>query len=93
MDNQSHELENWVPDITDVNAFLLVARSGGFRQAARESGISSSALSDAVRRLEEDLGVRLFNRTTRSVLPTEPDVSCWSAPDLPLQRWHRHSTR
>ncbi len=58
-------------DLTDLNAFLLVARSKGFRQAARESGVSSSALSDAVKRLEEDLGVRLFNRTTRSVLLTD----------------------
>ncbi|MDQ0457593.1 LysR family transcriptional regulator [Rhizobium paknamense] len=58
-------------DITDVNAFLLVARSGGFRHAARESGVSSSALSDAVKRLEENLGIRLLNRTTRSVVPTE----------------------
>lgn len=58
-------------DLTDLNAFLLVARSQGFRQAARESGISSSALSDAVKRLEDELGVRLFNRTTRSVLMTD----------------------
>ncbi|HZG30977.1 MAG TPA: LysR family transcriptional regulator [Ensifer sp.] len=58
-------------EISDVNAFLLVARSRGFRQAARESGVSSSALSDAVKRLEDDLGVRLLNRTTRSVLPTD----------------------
>lgn len=58
-------------DFTDLNAFLLVARSKGFRQAARESGVSSSALSDAVKRLEEDLAVRLFNRTTRSVLLTD----------------------
>ncbi|MGP4804389.1 LysR substrate-binding domain-containing protein [Agrobacterium cavarae] len=60
-----------VADLTDLNAFLLVARSQGFRQAARESGISSSALSDAVKRLEDELGVRLFNRTTRSVLMTD----------------------
>lgn len=58
-------------EISDVNAFLLVARSRGFRQAARESGVSSSALSDAVKRLEDELGVRLLNRTTRSVLPTD----------------------
>lgn len=58
-------------DVSDVNAFLLVARSRGFREAARVSGVSSSALSDAVKRLEDDLGVRLLNRTTRSVLPTD----------------------
>lgn len=71
MDNRFERLENRVSDLTDLNAFLLVARSKGFRQAARESGVSSSALSDAVKRLEEYLGVRLFNRTTRSVLLTD----------------------
>jgi DNA-binding transcriptional LysR family regulator len=55
----------------DVSAFLAVARAGGFREAARASDTSSSALSDGVRRLEAELGVRLLNRTTRSVVPTE----------------------
>jgi DNA-binding transcriptional LysR family regulator len=55
----------------DVGAFLAVAKAGGFREAARTSGTSSSALSDGVRRLEAELGVRLLNRTTRSVVPTE----------------------
>lgn len=60
-----------MPDFNDISAFLLVARARGFRQAARASGMSSSALSDAIKRLENELGVRLLNRTTRSVLPTE----------------------
>lgn len=60
-----------MPDFNDICAFLLVARASGFRQAARASGMSSSALSDAIKRLENELGVRLLNRTTRSVLPTE----------------------
>ena len=59
------------PEIWDISAFLAVARAGGFREAARAGDISSSALSDAVRRLEAELGVRLLNRTTRSVVPTE----------------------
>jgi DNA-binding transcriptional LysR family regulator len=42
-------------------------RRGGFRSAARELGMSSSALSDAIATLEEGLGVRLFNRTPRGV--------------------------
>jgi DNA-binding transcriptional LysR family regulator len=58
-------------DLGDLNAFLAVARAGGFRDAARTSGASASGLSDAVRRLEARLGVRLLNRTTRSVAPTE----------------------
>lgn len=55
----------------DVGAFLAVAKAGGFREAARATDLSSSALSDAVKRLENSLGVRLLNRTTRSVAPTE----------------------
>jgi DNA-binding transcriptional LysR family regulator len=55
----------------DLTAFAAVARSGGFRDAARSSGSSASSLSEAVRRLETQLGVRLLNRTTRSVVPTE----------------------
>ena len=51
--------------------FLAVARAGGFRDAARATGASASSLSEAVRRLEARLGVRLLHRTTRSVAPTE----------------------
>jgi DNA-binding transcriptional LysR family regulator len=58
-------------DLGDLNAFLAVASAGGFRDGARVSGGSPSGLSEAVRRLESQLGVRLFNRTTRSVVLTE----------------------
>jgi DNA-binding transcriptional LysR family regulator len=58
-------------DLGDLNAFVAVARAKGFREGARASGASASSLSEAVRRLEADLGVRLLNRTTRSVAPTE----------------------
>ncbi|MBY3074672.1 LysR family transcriptional regulator [Rhizobium laguerreae] len=58
-------------DLSDLNAFVAVARAGGFREGARVSGSSASFLSEAVRRLEGQLGVRLLNRTTRSVVPTE----------------------
>lgn len=58
-------------DWADLNAFIAVARASGFRDGARASGGSASALSDAVRRLEAQLNVRLFNRTTRSVVLTE----------------------
>lgn len=58
-------------DLSDLNAFVLVARAGGFREGARASGGSASGLSEAIRRLEGQLGVRLLNRTTRSVAPTE----------------------
>ncbi|HUB90595.1 MAG TPA: LysR family transcriptional regulator [Dyella sp.] len=58
-------------EFNDLAAFLSVTRAGGFRDAARASGVSASGLSAAVRRLEAKLGVRLLNRTTRSVAPTE----------------------
>lgn len=58
-------------DLGDLNAFLAVARAKGFREGARASGGSASGLSEAVRRLELQLGVRLLHRTTRSVAPTE----------------------
>src|SRR5438067_9721051 len=58
-------------ELDDLTAFVAVARAGGFRDAARASGAGASSLSEAVRRLEARLGVRLLNRTTRSVVPTE----------------------
>jgi DNA-binding transcriptional LysR family regulator len=58
-------------EFNDLAAFVSVARASGFRDAARISGVSASSLSIAVRRLESKLGLRLLNRTTRSVVPTE----------------------
>ena len=58
-------------ELDDLTALVAVARTSGFREAARASGRSASSLSEAVRRLEAKLGVRLLNRTTRSVAPTE----------------------
>ena len=58
-------------DLGDLSAFTAVTRAGGFREGARATGLSASGLSEAVRRLETRLGVRLLNRTTRTVAPTE----------------------
>ena len=58
-------------DLNELTAFAAVARLRSFRKAAVERGVSASALSHALRALEERLGVRLLNRTTRSVTPTE----------------------
>ena len=57
--------------ISDVLAFLAVARERSFTRAAIKLGVSPSSLSHTVRALEESLGVRLLARTTRSVLATE----------------------
>lgn len=58
-------------DLNDLQAVVAVARAGGFREAARNLNSNPSRLSDAVRRAEQQLGVRLFNRTTRTVALTE----------------------
>jgi DNA-binding transcriptional LysR family regulator len=55
----------------DLLAFLAVARERSFTRAAAKLGLSPSALSHAMRGLEERLGLRLLSRTTRSVEPTE----------------------
>src|SRR3954465_9156139 len=58
-------------DLSDLQAFLAVARERSFTRAASGLGVSQSALSQTVRGLEERLGLRLLTRTTRSVAPTE----------------------
>lgn len=58
-------------DLGDLAAFLVVAEERGFTRAAAKLGISQSALSHTMRRLEERIGIRLLTRTTRSVSPTE----------------------
>lgn len=58
-------------NLDDVRVFAAVARAAGFREASRSSGTSASSASEAVRRLEAELGVRLLHRTTRTVAPTE----------------------
>jgi len=58
-------------DLGDLAAFLAVAEERSFTRAAARLGASQSALSHTVRRLETRLGLRLLNRTTRSVAPTE----------------------
>ena len=57
--------------LADLEAFAGVAEQRNFRKAAALRGVSASALSEAVRRLEGKLDTRLLNRTTRSVTPTE----------------------
>src|SRR3984893_4078489 len=58
-------------DLRDLDAFVAVARTRNFRRAALERHVSVSSLSQRLRDMEERLGVRLMNRTTRSVALTE----------------------
>lgn len=57
--------------IADLAAFVAVAEEKSFTRAAARLAMSQSALSQIIRRLEEDVGLRLLSRTTRSVAPTE----------------------
>ena len=58
-------------DMADMVAFVAVAEESSFTRAAKKLGMSQSALSQIVRRLEERLELRLLSRTTRSVAPTQ----------------------
>lgn len=57
--------------LDDLLAFMAVVREGSFTSAAAKLGVSQSALSHTIRRLEARLGLRLLTRTTRSLAPTE----------------------
>jgi len=57
--------------LIEFDAVLAIARRGSFRAAALELGVSTTALSNLIGKLERRLGVRLFNRTTRSVSLTD----------------------
>jgi DNA-binding transcriptional LysR family regulator len=59
------------PDLHDLDAFVAIARTRNFRRAAQEIRVSASSLSQRLKDLEDRLGVRLMNRTTRSVALTE----------------------
>src|SRR5579883_3276668 len=58
-------------DLNILAAFLAIAEERSFTKAAKRLGVSPSAMSHSIRGLEEDIGVRLLSRTTRSVAPTE----------------------
>lgn len=61
-------------DLADLNSFLVVYRLCNFTQAAKTLGVTTSALSHSIRNLETRLGVRLLNRTSRTVSPTEAGI-------------------
>jgi DNA-binding transcriptional LysR family regulator len=74
------------PDLTDISYFLELAKHRNFRKAGLELGISASALSHALRGLEERLGVRLLNRTTRSVTLTAAGEALHAAVVEPFEQ-------
>src|SRR3954466_11946248 len=58
-------------DLSALSVFLTVAEERSFTKAAKRLGVSPSAISHSMRELEEEMGVRLLSRTTRSVALTE----------------------
>ncbi|MET0879825.1 MAG: LysR family transcriptional regulator [Tardiphaga sp.] len=62
---------NYKPTLGDLTALAAIVAHRSFRKAADELGLSPSTLSHTMRVLEQNIGVRLLNRTTRSVSPTE----------------------
>jgi DNA-binding transcriptional LysR family regulator len=58
-------------DLSDLTVFLTVAEERSFTRAGKRLGVSPSAVSHAMRSLEERIGVRLLSRTTRSVSVTD----------------------
>ena len=76
------------PGLNDLDAVVAIARRGSFRAAALDLGMSTTALSSAVGKLEADLGVRLFNRTTRSVSLTSAGRAFVDEIAAPLQDIH-----
>lgn len=76
------------PGLSDLDAVIAIARRASFRAAALDLGISTTALSNAIGKLEAGLGVRLFNRTTRSVALTEAGRAFVDEVGPPLQAIH-----
>jgi DNA-binding transcriptional LysR family regulator len=73
-------------DLNDISYFLELAKHRNFRKAGLALGISASALSHALRGLEERLGVRLLNRTTRSVTLTAAGEALQAAVEDPFEQ-------
>lgn len=71
-------------DLADFRYFLAIARHRSFRRAGLELGVSASALSHALKGLETRLGVRLLNRTNRSVTLTAAGEELFAAVDAPF---------
>ncbi|PSJ40711.1 LysR family transcriptional regulator [Allosphingosinicella deserti] len=76
------------PGLGDLDAVIAVSRRGSFRAAALDLGMSTTALSNAVAKLEAGLGARLFNRTTRSVALTDAGRSFVGQVGPALQEIH-----
>ncbi len=80
-------------NLRDLNAFVYVVEEGSFTRAAARLGVSQSALSQTIRGLEERLGLRLLNRSTRSVAPTDAGQRLLARVQPALQEIHEGLTQ
>jgi DNA-binding transcriptional LysR family regulator len=78
--------------LSDVEAFIGVIEAGGFSSAATRLGLTPSAISKLVVRLEERLGVRLLQRTTRQVRPTAEGEAYYRRASRALEELHEAET-
>lgn len=80
-------------DLSELAAFDAVARHRSFRKAGEERGVTASAISHAVSNLEARVGIRLLNRTTRSVSLTDAGAMLLAQLSPPSGRSDRRWTR
>lgn len=71
--------------LADLNIFVTIVRRGSMAQAAIELGVTTSAISHRLRKLEGELNVRLLNRTSRSITPTEAGAALATQLDAGFQ--------
>src|SRR5260221_8420790 len=77
------------PQFAKLTAFVAVAEHASFTRAATQLGISNPSLSHAIRSLEDQLGVRLLNRTTRNVALTEAGAELLAHLNPALERFEK----
>jgi len=84
-----YSFDNWVVKIQDMELLVRVAEGGSMTRAARQLGLTPAAVSAAVGRVEAFIGVRLFERTTRSIHPTEDGFAVLDGCRDVIDRWHQ----
>lgn len=76
-------------NLKQLEVFLAVAESGSFSRGAEATFLTQSTVSQHIAALENEVGVRLLDRTSRGALLTEGGKSCWSTPG----KWWRAAAR
>jgi DNA-binding transcriptional LysR family regulator len=80
-------VDNHIMKLTEMELLVRVAETGSMTVAARQLHLTPAAVSAAVRRVEDSLGIRLFERTTRSIHPTDDGLAVLDGCQSVLERW------